>query len=143
MYSLIICVEDEWMSEAELGVGLVGSSRRRRRSAEERRLIVEETLERGTSVARVAQKHGLNANQVFQWRRLYRDGHLGAQGQGGMKLLPVSVTDVPDGLQSERVERAVPSPGAIHIELPGQVRVSVEGSVDPVTVRAVLESLRG
>ena len=49
----------------------------RRRSAEARRRIEEETLEVGTSVARVAQKYGINANQLFQWRRLYRDGRLG------------------------------------------------------------------
>jgi hypothetical protein len=36
---------------------------------------------------------------------------------------------------------APPSSGAIHIELPGEVRISVEGSVDPAVVRAVLKSL--
>jgi hypothetical protein len=29
------------------------------------------------------------------------------------------------------------SSGAIHIELPGEVRISFEGSVDPTTVRVV------
>jgi transposase len=53
-----------------------------RRSAVERRRVVEETLEAGASVARVALKHGVNANQVFQWRRLYRDGKLGAPLRG-------------------------------------------------------------
>jgi transposase len=90
---MVFSVEDEWMVEAELEVGLVSSARRRRRSAEERRVIVEETLASGASVARVAQKYGVNANQVFQWRRLYRDGHLGAPPQTGMKLLPVSVAE--------------------------------------------------
>jgi hypothetical protein len=37
VYSLIFDSEDEWMLEAELGVGLMESSRRRRRSAEERK----------------------------------------------------------------------------------------------------------
>jgi transposase-like protein len=32
-------------------------------------------------------KHGVNANQVFQWRRLYQDGRLGAPPVGAMKLL--------------------------------------------------------
>ena len=54
---------------------------------------MEETLEAGASVARVALKHGVNANQVFQWRRLYRDGKLGVPPEGAMKLLPVSVAD--------------------------------------------------
>jgi len=93
VYRLIWGVEDEWMVEAELVVGGVESAQRRRRSVEERRRIVEETMEAGTSVARVAQKHGVNANQVFQWRRLYRDGRLGVPSQGGMKLLPVSVAE--------------------------------------------------
>jgi transposase len=35
----------------------------------------------------------VNANQVFQWRRLYRDGKLGATPLNGMKLLPVSVVE--------------------------------------------------
>jgi transposase len=59
----------------------------------ERCRIVEETLEAGASVARVALKYGVNANQVFQWRRLYRDGKLGATPLNGMKLLPVSVVE--------------------------------------------------
>jgi transposase len=83
------------MSEAKLeldGIG-AGVGSRRRRSAMERRLIVEETLEAGSSVARVARAHGVNANQVFQWRRMYREGLLGEQLQSGMKLLPVTVAD--------------------------------------------------
>jgi hypothetical protein len=34
------------------------------------------------------------------------------------------------------------SSGAIHIELPGEIRISLEGNVDPAVVRAVLKSLR-
>jgi transposase len=114
---------------------------RRRRSALERRRVVEETLEAGASVARVALKHGVNANQVFQWRRLYWDGKLGAVSEGGMKLLPVSVTEDAE-LRPPELDRVVAaSCGAIHIELPGEIRISVEGSVDAAVVRAVLKSL--
>jgi hypothetical protein len=49
---------------------------RRRRSVEEKRRIVEETLEAGASVARVARRHSVNANQVFYWRKKYREGRL-------------------------------------------------------------------
>jgi transposase len=108
----------------------------------ERRRVVEETLEAGASVARVALKYGVNANQVFQWRRLYRDGKLGAAPEGAMKLLPVSVADDEKLPQSEPGQAVPASSGAIHIELPGEVRISVEGSVDPAVVRAVLKSLR-
>ena len=50
---------------------------RERRSVEEKRRIVEQTLVEGASVARVARGHGVNANQVFGWRRLYQAGRLG------------------------------------------------------------------
>jgi transposase len=46
------------------------------RAVEEKRRIVEETLRDGASVSSVARAHGVNANQVFQWRRLYREGLL-------------------------------------------------------------------
>src|SRR5512143_527488 len=66
--------------------------RRRRRSIEERRQVVEETLAPGASVARVARAHGVNANQVFQWRRLYQRGRLGGN-PSTPALLPVTIAD--------------------------------------------------
>jgi transposase len=109
----------------------------------ERRRVVEETLEAGASVARVALKYGVNANQVFQWRRLYRDGKLGAAPQSAMKLLPVSVAEDGEAAKPVQIPASPVSAGAIHIELPGDIRVSFEGPVAPAMVRAVLASLRG
>jgi transposase len=129
------------MVDVDLSSGL-GAGPRRRRSALERRRVVEETLVAGASVARVALKHGVNANQVFQWRRLYRDGKLGVPPEGAMKLLPVSVADDEEPLMSEPAAVVSSSSGAIHIELPGEVRISLEGCVDPAVVRVVLMSLR-
>lgn len=60
---------------------------RRRRSKQERRRIVEETLAPGASVARVARAHGVNANQVFHWRRLYHQGLLDCV----FRAMPISV----------------------------------------------------
>ena len=126
----------------EVDLSGVGAGPRRRRSAAERRRVVEETLEPGASVAKVALRHGVNANQVFQWRRLYRDGKLGTAPANAIKLLPVSVAEDEDLAKSEPLEVVPPSAGAIHIELPGDIRISLEGSVDPAVVRAVLKSLR-
>lgn len=127
-----------------MDTGVVGGSLsvgpRRRRSAEERRLIVEETLEAGASVARVAMKHGVNANQVFKWKRLHEAGSLGRPVERPFQLLPVQVAE------EQQVKEPIAPPalaaGSIHIELPGRVRIRLEGQVDLTMVRLVLKSLR-
>jgi transposase len=117
--------------------------KRQQRTVVEKRRIVEETLAESASVARVARAHGVNANQVFGWRRLYHAGRLG--GSGAIKLLPVSVSESsPPPMTSPSSERpaSMPLPGTIHIEL-RHAQVRIEGSADPALLRMVLESLRG
>jgi transposase len=114
---------------------------RKRRSAAEKRLIVEQTCEPGASVARVARAHGLNANVVFHWRRLYREGKLAALPEQAMKLLPVCIAER-EGVERQPDMVVAASCGSIHIELPGEVRISVEAQADPAMLRVVLESLR-
>ena len=116
--------------------------RRQQRSIAEKRRIVEETLVEGASVARVARAHGINANQVFGWRRLYLGGRLGEQ-RPAMKLLPVRVSESLPSLPAERssADFAKLQPGRIHIEL-RQAQVRIEGSADPALVRVLLECLR-
>src|SRR5271156_5121431 len=112
------------MSEATHASGLSLASARRRRSVEERRLIVEETLEAGSSVARVAMKHGVNANQVFKWRRLHEAGRLVTRAAREVQLLPVRVAEDQGASRPEDPDAApAASSGSIHIELPGSVRI--------------------
>jgi transposase len=94
---------------------------RRWRSVAEKRQIVELTLEPGASVALVARAHGLNANQVFKWRRAFERGELVEAGAASTALLPVTI--------AAPVEREVREPaalqqpmtsGSIHIEFPGR-----------------------
>ena len=47
----------------------VPTTKRQHRSPELKLKIVQETLVPGASVARVARAHGVNANQLFHWRR--------------------------------------------------------------------------
>jgi transposase-like protein len=74
------------------------SRKRLRRTREEKRRIVEATFVPGASIARVAREHGVNANQVFQWRHEYRKGALGVRQQAQSKLLPVTVTAEPNSV---------------------------------------------
>lgn len=45
------------------------TARRRRYDRIVKQQIVEQTLVPGASVARIAREHGVNANQLFKWRR--------------------------------------------------------------------------
>jgi transposase len=132
-------VSDGITSKSEV---LVAATRQRRSVAEKRR-IVEETLVEGASVARVARAHGINANQVFGWRRLYLAGRLGDR-KAAMKLLPVRVSEsLPAPLPVRgSSDFSKPQPGTIHIEL-RQAQVRIEGSADAALVRVLLECLRG
>jgi transposase-like protein len=53
-----------------------GVTRRRHRTIEEKRRIVQESLKPGASVAVVARRFDVNANQIFTWRRQLRSGKL-------------------------------------------------------------------
>ena len=98
---------------------------------------MEETLAEGASVARIAGAHGVNANLVFNWRRLYEAGRLSGSRA---KLLPVKVT--PESLPTTCSGASLrSSPGTIQIQL-RHAQVSIEGSADPVLLRVVLECLR-
>ena len=123
-----------------------GAGKRRYRMPEEKRRIVEETLASEASVAIIARRHGVNANQVFHWRKLYQAGLLGnssTEAEGaGVRLLPVTVTEGPEHAEARETAAEFPA-GAIHIEFPGRALVSVESRADTAVVRAVLESLRG
>ena len=116
-------------------------TKRRRRTVEEKRRIVEETLAAGASVARVARRHAVNANQVFYWRKKYREGRLGKVSSSN--LLPVAVSEIPSNKSGQ--VRCVSSRcglGAMEIKLPkGQVRIT--GSVEAEALRTVLECLLG
>src|ERR1700677_85914 len=72
--------------------------KRQYRSKQQRRQIVEETLQPGASVAVIARQHGVNANQVFAWRKLYREGRLDV-APPTVQLLPVRIAEVMSGEQ--------------------------------------------
>ena len=130
------------VKNGRLGANAEPGGKRRMRSKLERRQVVEETMRPGApSVAVIARAHGVNANQVFNWRKLYHAGRLNDKVHA-TELLPVRISE---NSRSEypSVERPTIAPivsGAIQIEL-GRARIRVEGSVDPENLRMVLEQL--
>src|SRR5580700_5445107 len=105
---------------------------RKWRSVAEKRRIVELTLQAGASVALVARAHGVNANQVFKWRRALKRGELN-NGTALTSLLPVKVSaPLKGGNATGEVEAKgqLTAGGSIHIELPGRAIISVESGAD-------------
>jgi transposase len=123
----------------------VGRRGRRRWSVSEKLQIVQLTMEPEARVAEIGRAHGVNANQVFGWRRLFENGQLSDAGARSTALLPVTIS-------ADAETRPEPADatagahtacgGAIHIELPGRTNISVECGADLALLRCVLESLR-
>jgi transposase len=118
--------------------GVERGPRRKRRTAEEKRRMVQETFEPGVSVARVAQRHAINTIQLFQWRKLYREGLLG-ENNNSLRLLPVSVSVSQAAGVSSELPPSVSS-GTIQVELPkGHLRIT--GRPDTDSLRVLLECM--
>jgi transposase len=132
-------LDDVVMVQAEVAEGRA----RRFRSVSEKRRIVELTLEPGSSVALVARAHGVNANQVFAWRRAFRSGELAEPASPATALLPVTVSAPCDAEAREPVvDQQQATVGTIHIEFPGRALISAERGADPALLRSILEILR-
>jgi transposase len=133
--------------------------KRQYRTAEEKRQIVEETPATGVSVAVVARAHGVNANVVFHWRKLYQAGLLGDRAApsvgeartSGVRLLPVSVAEdvqnqlpVPAAVSTQYSvdHEAVVVPSTIKLTL-AKAQIRITGRVDTQALRVVMECLRG
>jgi len=113
--------------------------KRRRWTPEAKHKIVEESFEGSASVAELAQKYAVNANQIFQWRKTYREGRLG----NSINLLPVTVSQEAIVKAADEGRTPCPPPtGTLKIELPkGNLRIA--DRVDLVVLRTALECLLG
>jgi transposase-like protein len=136
-------------TSAEHGPGAQISARgvrtRKRRSIHEKIQIVQETLS-DESVAIVARRHGVNANQVFLWRRQHQRGELRA-GPGARAretvILPVHVAQPPqDPTPGCAIEAGRLSSGAprIEIEMAEGPRVKI-WDISSETLRAIIRDL--
>lgn len=132
---------------------------KRRHSAAFKRKLVKLTEQAGASVAAIALAHGINANLLSKWRRAQfgRPARLKPVTQA--VLLPVTMDPLPPAsaiidlpmpmpmpmpMPAPAVRASpvrVPAAGVIEIEV-GGARVRLRGSVDPASVRCVLQALR-
>jgi transposase len=118
---------------------LLDGVKRRRWPIEEKRRIVQEMLEPGASVARTAQQHAVNANQIFKWRKQYREGRLGSSTSS--RLLPVKVISE-QLVGAEKVPALdLRSPtGTLEIKL-SKGTLQITGTIDLIVLHTALECL--
>ena len=134
------------MSFGTEGDGAVVRRVRRSWTLEQKRRVVAECGAEGASIAGVARRHGLNANQLYAWRRRL-DGE-GAGVRHGA-ILPVTLAAV-EPMEARPVPTvappvappiAAPTRGRIQILLPGGVRIIVGADVEGAALQRVLRAL--
>ncbi len=106
-----------------------------------KREIVAATLLPGASVSVVARQYDVNANQVFSWRRRYREAsEPSAASSSTPGLLPVTITREPE--DEPAAPPTLAASDTIEIEVSGTYRVRVGSSFDPLSLKRVLDVLR-
>lgn len=129
------------------------ASGRRRWPEAVKRELVAATLEPGASVSIVARRHDVNANQLFKWRRQFRDKAEDASVKPvrmlAVEIAPPLVTPSRPALTRDPGRRRVEASsradgptaaGSVEIKLPGGARVTITGKADPTTVAAAIRA---
>jgi transposase len=114
--------------------------RRRRWSAEQKVALLEEAMRPGSSVAGVADRHGLSRSLLFDWRRQMREGTMPGvvRADAATTLVPVHIVkDAPPkgasrplGLARRPAERAA-KPATIEVVLPNGRVLRVSEAIAP------------
>ena len=110
--------------------------KRRKWSDEEKRVICAQTVVPGVSVAQVARRYDLNANQIFNWLKdpkFAPDDHV---QEGEAAFLPVEVIAQPN--PSEPLPELT---GLIEMELSNGHRLRISGSYDPEAIARLVRHL--
>lgn len=112
--------------------------------------LVQQSLQPGASVARLAREHGINDNLLFTWRQRYR--HLVDSPADDGSGSPVVIDDniVPVVLESTPSLLSTISPAPLSAPVPGQVceiiigrtRLKLSGSLTPAMLATLVRELK-
>lgn len=121
------------------GVG-VSAGGRRRWPDDLRVQIVAETLEPGVTVRRVAERYGLRANRISEWRRLAKDGKLTLPAAvGPAEFAPLILCDEePPGSWPA----TTPTPGAPSIEIMiGEISIRLDAGTSAARIAEIVRAV--
>lgn len=114
-----------------------GTAPRRRRRAwttDEKRRIVDESLEDDASLAEVARRHDLNANQLFTWRRQF-----GVEPVAPRDHAPILPVTIASEIAADDLDGG--SRGQMEIVLADGERIIVWSDVETTALTRVLKAL--
>ena len=114
--------------------GVRAGRKRRSWSVAEKRRIVDESLVGGASIAEVARRHDLNANQLFTWRRHFDVEPRDSDPNGPAPILPVMIV-------ADTAASGYGKPGQMEIILTGGERILVWGDVETAALARVLKAM--
>jgi len=117
-------------------VSSVERLKRRSWTGDEKRRIVEESLEPGVSIAKVARRYNLNANQLCTWRRQQGVSTTTLQNSGS--ILPVTLN--PEMLSS--TENSPGASGQMEIVLAEGDRIIVWSDFEVAALSRAIKALR-
>jgi transposase len=114
---------------------------RRRWTRAQKQAIVAECGAGKASVSAAARKHNIAANLVFRWRRDFGIGQSAARERPA--FVPVALPALVASSASQDRLTAATKCGLIEIELVSARRLRIDGAVDAVLLRQVIEVLEG
>ena len=117
-------------------VSFIERHKRRSWTGDEKRRIVEESLEPGVSIAKVARRYNLNANQLYTWRRQQGVSTITLHNSGS--ILPVTLN--PETLSS--TEDSPGASGQMEIVLAEGDRIIVWSDFEVAALSRAIKALR-
>lgn len=115
---------------------VIQAGARRRWTLAEKQRIVAESESAPRQVSATARRYGLLPSQLFTWRRLSREGRLGADEAMTFARAVIACDPAPQGTASAGIVRS-----RIEIVLVGGLRVIADEAVDPGAVAQLIGAL--
>lgn len=122
------------------GVAKTGRKGRPNYPLDFKRELAVKACEPNVSVAKLALRHGINANVLFKWRRHYRAGLFDVstmEPTAQANLIPIVSTALPERKAALAAKRSEP---IIEMAI-GAVTLRLRGGVDPILLSTVLDCL--
>ncbi len=116
---------------------VIETGARRRWTPEEKQRIVVESERAPRQVSATARRYGLSPGQLFTWRRLAREGRLGANEVVTFARAVIGYEPASQGVASPSIAQ-----NRIEIVLGDGIRVVADQAVDPGALARIIGALK-